>query len=80
MTAAIIKDESRRAVERTIGKRLLAAMNLQGIDVATMAEALDMTEVRMSRALKGSSSLSAAEIYWAAKVLDVPVAQLMPSA
>lgn len=79
-SAARITDPSRKAIDRTIGKRVQAAMRGQQLTVQDMAEMLDMTELRLSRILKGSSTLSAAELYWAAKVLDVPVSQLLPTA
>lgn len=79
MTPAVtMTPERRRMVEITVGKRLGQAMSHAGIKYDALAQSLGITEKRVARLVNGTSTLSAAELIWAAKVLDVPITSLCP--
>lgn len=73
-----LSEQNRRTVEIAIGKKLAAVMVQRSVSYAEMAEGLECTEMRVSRIVNGTTSISAAELFWAAKCLDVPVTTLCP--
>lgn len=61
------------AINRTIGRKLARTMEARGLSRASLAGEIGITETRLARIIKGSSSLTAAELVIAARKLCVPI-------
>lgn len=73
-----LTEQNRRTVEIAIGKKLSAVMAQRGVPYADLAEGLGITEMKVARIINGTTSIDAAQLYWAAKLLDVPLSALCP--
>lgn len=72
MNRGVILDDRRRGEMRVeIGKNLKAAAALRGTSNEDLAVMLGISQTRLFRVYTGASELSAAEVAWAIKVLDI---------
>jgi transcriptional regulator with XRE-family HTH domain len=78
VTAPVLSDQHRRTVEIAIGKKLSSLMATRQVSYADMAKALSISDMRVSRIINGTTSMDAAQLFWAAKVLEVPVTAICP--
>lgn len=70
-------ETERERIRQVISRRISGLVALRGNYRAAAAAAVGTTETRISRAMAGSSDLSAAEIVLLARHLKIPVGVLM---
>ncbi len=69
----VITPSSAGLIRKALGKRLKHISEARGITRAELAAALDTTDTRVARIMKGSSDVTAHELVWIAKVLDCSI-------
>lgn len=79
MTPAVtMTPERRRMVEIAVGKRLGLVMADAGMTYQDFADVIGTTDKRVARLVNATSTLTAAELIWASKILEVPINELCP--
>lgn len=60
-------------IRKSLGSRLKHISEARGITRADLAAALDTTDTRIARVMKGSSDMTVPELVWTAKLLDCSI-------